>query len=154
MKIKSRLWRRIGAVLGAVAFVSSVGMMSNAASVSAQASLATLPDWNYYNESPLYAPSSMHQGHYSVYRVQTVSIDVNEVPIYVISVNGLEVQPSGDRMSNGRTVFRLNDATKEAWILDLTGPRPHWQPLPTQSEQQRRTLDKLFEQATGVPFFR
>ena len=48
MKIKSRLWRRIGVVLGAVAFASSVGMVSNAASVSAQSSLATLPDWNYY----------------------------------------------------------------------------------------------------------
>lgn len=154
MKLQRRLWRRVGAVLGAVALASGIGVLAHTTDVSAHAPIETPPDWNYYNESPLYAPSSMHQGHYSLYRVQTVSVDVSNPPIYVISVNGLQVQPDGDRLSDGRTVFRLNDATKEAWILDLSGPRPHWQPLPTKSEQQRRTLDKLFEQAMGVPFFR
>lgn len=154
MKREHRLWRRVSAVLGVLAFSASIGMASHMMSVDARAPIETPPDWNYYNESPLYAPSSMHQGYYSMYRVQTVSVDISEPPIYVISVNGLQVQPSGEQLSDGRTVFRLNDATKEAWILDLTGPRPHWQALPTQSEQQRRTLDKLFEQAMGVPFFR
>lgn len=69
MKLQRRLWRRVGAVLGAVALASGIGVLAHTTDVSAHAPIETPPDWNYYNESPLYAPSSMHQGHYSLYRV-------------------------------------------------------------------------------------
>lgn len=111
------------------------------------------PDWNSYNESHTFAATAMHQGFYTVYTVPTVSVDYSEPPVYVFSVNSMEVRPDGDRLYSGRAVYKLNYATKEAWILDIRSEKaPYWQPIPTNSVTNKVVLNKLSKQALGIPF--
>lgn len=107
-------------------------------------------DWNSYNESPLYAPTAMHQGFYQVDRVDTVSIDQYAPPIYVLSVQTLQVSPDGSTTVLGRTTYRLNYDTKEAWILQLD--KPEWMPITTKTETSQRLLNKIFYKAYNMNF--
>ena len=50
----------------------------------------------------------------------------------------------GDGLYSGRVVYKLNYATKEAWILDIRSEKaPYWQPIPTNSVTNKVVLNKL-----------
>lgn len=107
-------------------------------------------DWNDYYENPDYAPSSMHQGYYSVNEVNTVSIDQYMPPIYVLSVNHFNVAPNGTKDYAGRVVYKLNYQTKEVWMLDFETPK--WQPISVANEVGKTSINRIFQKAYGIPF--
>lgn len=107
-------------------------------------------DWNDYVESPHYAPTAMHQGYYQVDRIDTISIDEYEPPIYILSVNSFLVSPDGTTKNMGRTTYKLNYETKEAWLLTLK--KPEWFPITTATTSSRALFNKLFMKAYGIPF--
>lgn len=107
-------------------------------------------DWNDYDESPHYAPTAMHQGYYQVDLVDTLSIDEYAPPIYILSVNSFLVSPDGTTKNMGRTTYKLNYETKEAWLLTLK--KPEWFPITTATTSSRDLFNKLFMKAYGIPF--
>lgn len=107
-------------------------------------------NWNDYDESPHYAPTAMHQGYYHVDAVDTISIDEYAPPIYVLSVQSFSVSPDGTMTSTGRTTYKLNYETKEAWLLTLQ--KPEWVPITTDTATSRALFNKLFLKAYGIPF--
>ena len=107
-------------------------------------------DWNDYDESPHYAPTAMHQGYYQVDLVDTLSIDEYAPPIYILSVNSFLVSPDGTTKNIGRTTYKLNYETKEAWLLTLK--KPEWFPITTATASSRDVFNKLFMKAFGIPF--
>ena len=107
-------------------------------------------DWNDYDESPHYAPTAMHQGYYQVDLVDTLSIDEYAPPIYILSVNSFLVSPDGTIQNMGRTTYKLNYETKEAWLLTLK--KPEWFPITTATTSSRDLFNKLFMKAYGIPF--
>ena len=50
----------------------------------------------------------------------------------------------------GRTTYKLNYETKEAWLLTLK--KPEWFPITTATTSSRDLFNKLFMKAYGIPF--
>ena len=78
------------------------------------------------------------------------SIDEYAPPIYVLSVNSFLVSPDGTTKNIGRTTYKLNYETKEAWLLTLK--KPEWFPITTATASSRDVFNKLFMKAFGIPF--
>ena len=72
------------------------------------------------------------------HRVVTKRNGVTESDVMTVDENG------------GRTTYKLNYETKEAWLLTLK--KPEWFPITTATASSRDVFNKLFMKAFGIPF--